>query len=135
MKQMAEVLERQNGANYKGLIELYTKAKEDFQQVNLLEKTNELAMQKFKETVKDIYRVTKAQGQEINLSSQVKDEPVDKQIHQKLAKSSPYENQVKKKGMDMEKIMQEYRVNEVTDMVQKKVENSYLNGPLPQTRS
>ncbi len=49
--------------------------------MNLLEKTNELAMQKFKETVKDIYRVTKAQGQEINLSSQVKDEPVDKQIH------------------------------------------------------
>ena len=35
----------------------------------------------------------------------------------------------------MEKIMQQYKVNEVSDMVQKKVCDGYLNGPLPQTRS
>lgn len=80
---MAEIIERANGANTTGLVQLYTKAKEDFEQVNLLEKSNDLAMEKFKETVKDIYRVTKAQGQEINLSSKdthTKDEPSEKTI-------------------------------------------------------
>ena len=42
-------------------------------------------------------------------------------LSQKLAKSNPYEGQAKKKGMDMEKIMQQYKVNQVSAIVQKKV--------------
>lgn len=41
---------------------MYTEAKKDFEDVNILEKSNDLAQQKFKETVRDIYRVTKAHG-------------------------------------------------------------------------
>lgn len=76
-------------------------------------------------TIKDIYRVTVAKGEEVNFSS--------KKTEEEGKKSSPYEipEGSKKKKSDMNKIMKDYRVEEVTSMVQDKVRNQYLVSDMP----
>jgi hypothetical protein len=48
---------------------LYEKAKKDFEEVAILDRTNDLAQKKLMEVVKNIYRVTVSQGKEVNFSS------------------------------------------------------------------
>ena len=71
-----------------------------------MDKTNDLATKNLSETIKDIYRVTIARGEEISLTSNTeKSEPNQTK--------SPYEipeGATKKRGPDMTKIMKEYKV-------------------------
>ena len=67
-------MENENGPNHEGLLELYEKAKKDFEDVTMVEKNNDLAVKYLSTTIKDIYRVTVAKGEEVNLSSKKKGE-------------------------------------------------------------
>ena len=115
-KSLAEALETEHGPKHDGVLELYTNAKNDFERVTLIEKNNDLATKYLSTTIKDIYRVTVARGEEINLSS--------KKTEENVKKSNPYEipeeEQKKRKNKaDMtSKIMKDYKVEEVTSMVQ-----------------
>jgi hypothetical protein len=51
------------------LLGLYEKAKKDFEEVVILDRSNDLAQKKLSEVIKNIYRVTVSQGKEVNLSS------------------------------------------------------------------
>lgn len=99
------------------MLTLYNKAKKDLEELTILDRTNEIAKQKLSEVIKNIYRVTVTQGKEVNLSNTDKVQEA-KDVHLKTAT-----NQIKveppkpvKKTTDMNKILQEYKVHEVTSI-------------------
>ena len=76
------------------------------------------------EVVKNIYRVTVTQGKEVSLSSGTKVQEVKGQsqtIGEKVEATK-----VKKATTDMNKILKDYKVEEVTLMARSKIEQHYL---------
>lgn len=61
-KEKAEIMEREQGVKSEGLLELYEKAREDFERLCLVDKTNDLATKTLKLIMNDIYRVTVGRG-------------------------------------------------------------------------
>ncbi len=65
--------------------------------------------------VKNIYRVTVSQGKEVNLSSSKETEKKEYSSGSKKVEEKPQEVKAVKKG-DMNKILKEYKIEEVTSM-------------------
>ena len=99
---------------------LYTRAKKDLEDLTMLDRTNEIAAKKLKEVNKNIYRVSVAEGNEGDLLSgkvethEVK--PATKPVVE--YKDKPKAN---RRGPNMDKIMKEYNIEEVTQMARGKV--------------
>jgi len=114
------LLEIESNGTSQELLTLYNKAKKDLEDIAVIDKANEIAKQKLSEVVKNIYRVTVTQGKEINLSGGPKVEEA------KIAPGKNVEKKIEapkvvKKSSDMNKIMKEYRVEEVTSAARTKI--------------
>ena len=81
--------------------------------------------------IKNIYRVTVTQGKEVNLSSEVKQEGYASMLNKVEVKMEPKP----KRTIDMDKILKEYRVEEVTSIARGKIEQQYLSQELPKNRA
>ena len=107
------MLEVESNGTAKELMALNEKAKRDFEDVVILDRTNDLAQKKLTEVVKNLYRITVSQGKEANLSSKEVEKKEKSSVNTKVEEKKE-EVKVVKKSADMNKILKEYRVDEVT---------------------
>lgn len=95
------------------MLALYGKAKKDLEDLIILDRGNEIAKQKLSEVVKNIYRVTVTQGKEVNLSGGAKVEEVSEKREHKTQAEQPKPAVRSRNGADMNKILKDYKVEEV----------------------
>jgi len=97
--------------------------------LTLLDRKNEIAEQKLNETVKNCYRVRLLAKKE----EQQQESANSEKYHTKLSEQA--EKKAQRQTQAMDKIMKEYKVDEVAKLARSKVETELLEGELPRTRT